>query len=576
MRPTLTLNKKIPVHLLRYVTKQEYGQYSPVDQAVWRYVMRQNFHFLKGRAHDTYKSGLKKSGILIDRIPRMGEMNECLQSAGWEAVPVRGLIPASAFFGLLAHGFLPVPTGIRTLERIPYTPVHDLVHGAAGLAPMLFDEKYARYVRTLAQIGAKALSDAAERELFPVPRLLSAVNGAGEIAEAKTEVAQTISQSKGISEAAQISRLYWWTAECGLIGNPENPKIYGAGLLSSMRERQLCFSEATAKIPFDLETCIQTDYDVTRPQPHLFVCRDFDELIEAVSLFSERMAFRVGGTESLNKAVRSGDIATAEYSTGLQVSGIFNLLLYNEQGEAIYLETFGPTALAYEGEELPGHGKSTHSRGFGSPIGNVKDLPKPLEYFTPRDLHLYHMDRGREVELHFQNGIRIKGVVKDWIFRGNRLILLTLTACTVTYRDHALFLPEWGDYHLAAGGKIVSVFAGSADPASFYADAIPEETEREQTYPAMSTLDHLYQAVQDIRNGKESSTILPTIVRTLDDLYPEDWLLRIEILELCSRLPLFHNHAMKEQTKDHLFRLIQNKPGVKSFILNGLKLVSLP
>jgi phenylalanine-4-hydroxylase len=39
-----------------------------------------------------------------------------------------------------------------------------------------------------------------------------------------------------LSEMAQIRNLHWWTVEYGLIGTLDNPKIYGAGLLSSIGE----------------------------------------------------------------------------------------------------------------------------------------------------------------------------------------------------------------------------------------------------------------------------------------------------------------------------------------------------
>ena len=38
---------------------------------------------------------------------------------------------------------------------------------------------------------------------------------------------------------AQIRNLHWWTVEYGLIGQIGNPKIYGAGLLSSIGESKL-------------------------------------------------------------------------------------------------------------------------------------------------------------------------------------------------------------------------------------------------------------------------------------------------------------------------------------------------
>ena len=48
---------------------------------------------------------------------------------------------------------------------------------------------------------------------------------------------------------ALLSRLHWWTVEYGLIGTLENPKIYGAGLLSSIGESVSCLEPAVKKIP---------------------------------------------------------------------------------------------------------------------------------------------------------------------------------------------------------------------------------------------------------------------------------------------------------------------------------------
>ena len=45
------------------------------------------------------------------------------------------------------------------------------------------------------------------------------------------------------SEAALLARLHWWTVEYGLIGALDNPKIYGAGLLSSIGESAWCMTD---------------------------------------------------------------------------------------------------------------------------------------------------------------------------------------------------------------------------------------------------------------------------------------------------------------------------------------------
>ena len=53
--------------------------------------MRQNHSFLKDVAHPSYVNGLQSSGINIDAIPKVEEMNDCLAPSGWGAVTIDGL-----------------------------------------------------------------------------------------------------------------------------------------------------------------------------------------------------------------------------------------------------------------------------------------------------------------------------------------------------------------------------------------------------------------------------------------------------------------------------------------------------
>ena len=43
----MTKKTEIPSHLKPFVSTQHYDQYTPVNHAVWRYIMRQNHSFLK-------------------------------------------------------------------------------------------------------------------------------------------------------------------------------------------------------------------------------------------------------------------------------------------------------------------------------------------------------------------------------------------------------------------------------------------------------------------------------------------------------------------------------------------------
>ena len=56
------------------------------------------------------------------------------------------------------------------------------------------------------------------------------------ILDAESNLNDLTTQSGAPSEMALIRNLHWWTVEYGLIGDLADPRIYGAGLLSSIAE----------------------------------------------------------------------------------------------------------------------------------------------------------------------------------------------------------------------------------------------------------------------------------------------------------------------------------------------------
>ena len=44
---------RLPPHLKQYIKAQDYEQYTPINQAVWRYVMRKNVDYLSRVAHES-------------------------------------------------------------------------------------------------------------------------------------------------------------------------------------------------------------------------------------------------------------------------------------------------------------------------------------------------------------------------------------------------------------------------------------------------------------------------------------------------------------------------------------------
>ena len=84
------------------------------------------------------------------------------------------------------------------------------------------------------------------------------------------------------------------------------------------------------------------------------------------------MAFRLGGKYGLEMAINSQSIATCEFDSGIQVSGLFNELIDSEDN-VVYFKTIGPTALAYQNKQLKNHGVQYHQDGFGAPIGLINN-----------------------------------------------------------------------------------------------------------------------------------------------------------------------------------------------------------
>ena len=53
----------LPQHLLVHIIDQDYSLYTPIDQAVWRFIMKISVPFFKEHAHKAYLRGIKKIGI---------------------------------------------------------------------------------------------------------------------------------------------------------------------------------------------------------------------------------------------------------------------------------------------------------------------------------------------------------------------------------------------------------------------------------------------------------------------------------------------------------------------------------
>lgn len=566
---------RLPRHLMKLVIDQPYNEYTPQDHAVWRYVMRRNVKYLSGVAHESYVDGLRKTGVSIDEIPHMYGMNRILKEIGWAAVTVDGFIPPAAFMEFQAYKVLVIAADIRPIEQINYTPAPDIIHEAAGHAPIIANDEYAEYLRRFGEIGHKAFSSYKDYQLYEAIRHLSILKAdpytkEEEIKTAEQKLSVLENNLGEPSEMARIRNLHWWTVEYGLIGDLKKPKIYGAGLLSSIGESYSCLKDDVQKLPYTIEAA-DVGFDITTKQPQLFVTPDFKQLTCVLEDFANGMGLRRGGLYGIKKAIDSEHTATLEWGSGIQVSGTFtDVLIIDDQ--AAYVKSSGPSNLNFRSKQLPGHDKSYHAHGFSSPIGKVLNHSKPLEMFSESDLEETKMLPGENIALEYASGITVKGILKGYETMEGKLILLSLENCTVRYEDKVLFEPSWGTYDMAIGEEITSAFPGPADPDAFeFSFPVPEEkTHKIHHSEKARKLHDLYMTIRNIREGNDSIDKVTVIFSSLRLNFPDDWLLPLEILELINKKEEFS--ALKEEIKKHLEEISSGDNEKEILIKSGMEL----
>ncbi|RMH62380.1 MAG: aromatic amino acid hydroxylase [Calditrichaeota bacterium] len=568
------LLQSIPVHLRHFVVDQNYSRYTAQDHALWRYIMRRNMAFLKDVAHPAYVNGLIKTGISTEYIPNVFEMNEALGKIGWKAVIVDGFLPPAVFMEFQLHRILVISADMRTIEHALYTPAPDIVHEAAGHAPIIADPEYASFLQRFGYYGTKAFSSQKDIEIYEAIRLLSIIKEypatpPEEIERAEADLKQKIAENTRPSEMTLLSRMHWWTVEYGLIGTPDDYKIYGAGLLSSVGESKNCLRDSVKKLPLTLD-CINYNYDITKEQPQLFVNRDWAHLNAVLEEYAETLAFRRGGVYGMEQAKSCGGVSTVQLSSGVQISGMLHG--YAAEGYTInFLRMQGPVSLAVDGQQLEGHGTDYHRDGYSTPVGRWKNVAKDPSGLSNGDLQKMGIVKDSRATLEFESGIMVNGIVRRVLFHEDKLLLITWSDCTVKGPEgQILFQPDWGMFDMAVGASIPSVFSGTADkerhnvfPPKSEKVAIPLEYDT-----AAQKLHAMYKQIREIRQSeKPDPAALQNIRVLLDERYPDEWLLRLELLELSN------DDGEKIHLQKALSRISQQGSDKKELIEAGLALL---
>jgi phenylalanine-4-hydroxylase len=536
--------KTLPSYLKVFVIEQDYDRYTARDHAVWRFIMRQARELFKTRAHSVYLDGLARTGIPISRIPNIKEMDKTLQKFSWGAVCVRGFIPPQIFLEFFAHKLLPIAADMRSLEHMAYTPAPDIVHEAAGHAPILADSSYAQFLEDFGKIASKAIYSDEDIKLYDAIRDLSdkkenADSTASEIKAAEKYLEDTVAAMTWVSEAAMMARMFWWTAEYGLVDSKEGPKIYGAGLLSSLGEGQSCFDSSVKKMPFAIG-CTKQGFDITKPQPQLFVAKDFSHLGETLKEFEKTLSFKNGNNKSLDLAKKAHTTTTIAFDTKFELTG--TLIDYENIGvSGTFLRWKEPLQLSYKGSSIPEYEKKDMERGFMAFVGSVESFSKDLDFVFQKGKE---QEFSKESFVDFSAGMKVKGKIAQVLSFEENHFLIEWESCEIFSDSKNYRTRSDGSFTMIVASKIVSVYGGACDRNRFnFSEQGVSESSPARKSPFRKKeleLFNLYKRIRVLRDACEDEVVgyqallseLRSLTKNFLKDYKKEWLLGVEIFEL--------------------------------------------
>ncbi|MES2913075.1 MAG: phenylalanine 4-monooxygenase [Pseudomonadota bacterium] len=244
-----------------YTCPQNYAAYTPADHETYSRLYKRQSALLPGLACDEFIAALPSLGV-SERIPRFEDINSKLfKATGWEVVAVPGLIPEVPFFTLLANRKFPVTDWIRKPEEFDYIVEPDIFHDLFGHVPLLFDPVFADHMQAYGAGGLKA---------------------------------------HRLGACEQLSRLYWYTIEFGLMRQHGEIRAYGAGILSSAGELAYAVkSTEPQRIMLDVLRTMRTRYKIDSYQQTYFVIDSFQQLFDMTAPDFTRLYQKLRGMKEL-------------------------------------------------------------------------------------------------------------------------------------------------------------------------------------------------------------------------------------------------------------------------------------
>ena len=231
-------------------------EYTPEETRIWRDVAPRLDELHRKHACSIYLDAKTALEISSADIPQLRHLSSRLErETNMHLVPAEGPLAYRAFYSYIAHRGFPVTQFIRHGSHPEFTPEPDMIHDCLGHVPSLMNHDYAE---VLCLIGRAAVTTSDPLQVLA------------------------------------LKRFSWYSIEFGLIEEAGGTRVFGAGILSSTGEIPFSlFSKDVRRRPFVTDEVIETDYDPSRMQDHLFVIPSFAWLRSEIEKLVRRFAIPV-------------------------------------------------------------------------------------------------------------------------------------------------------------------------------------------------------------------------------------------------------------------------------------------
>ena len=233
-----------------------------------------------GFIYPPFKESFYSLGLNDFSIPDINIINQKLSLIGWQAVYVKGFVPAGIYALMLANQFFPVSVSVRSLKYFDYSTAPDFAHDVLGHLPMLFVKEFRELLKKWASKAYQCNITILDEETY---KLTAALIMEKESEKPDAIKIKTLTQNLNNvysklnvhpSDLSILAKYYGWSFEFGVIKMDGVPNIFGAAIVSSLKETQNVCEGKASLVEFNLNT-LKTGVNYTSLQEKFFYVEDF-------------------------------------------------------------------------------------------------------------------------------------------------------------------------------------------------------------------------------------------------------------------------------------------------------------